>query len=633
MKTRTKIATVVLVMLLSATAFGLYRTAKPFVGIRAILAPLGTMRAQTMVDQTPLTTAQNLAQLSNSRAEQKFAQEALRLGDHEVDLTFAAALREVTEHPPALSPEAKKIQDRLARYEKALDTDNVQVAQLTEAAGKASGAKKDQLTNQWNLAKSQQELDQDEVDDAKQDLIRAGGDPQARILALEQEHEASSHNTAAITAAPAPATGSGLVSLYRQWLALHDKDLQLTVAKQAAESAVGSITLLHNALESKVDAENTNPPSSAGASQAASNGATAAPTNQNVGDASENGATAAPTNQNVGDASDLVTTTKKRAGDRRALSTYGKRIDDEKQLAQVYDNWQLLVGAKQRAVIHRVLIDVAVILGILIFGLFFDDWFERLLGKTSLDRRQVETLRTVARVTLQVIAVLIVLLVIFGLPSQLGTFLGLAGAGLTVALKDFIVGFLGWFVLMGKNGIRLGDWVEINGVTGEVVELGMFHTVLLETGNWTDSGHPTGRRVTFTNSFAIEGHYFNFSTSGQWLWDELQVVLPAGRDPYPLVDAIQKIVLEATAETAKQAEKEWQGVTRSRDSEHTLTAAPAINVKPVVGGVEIAVRYITRANERYQMRAKLNQAAVNLLGQGFVAPPAAAAEPAAKPAG
>jgi len=186
---------------------------------------------------------------------------------------------------------------------------------------------------------------------------------------------------------------------------------------------------------------------------------------------------------------------------------------------------------------------------------------------------------------------------------------------------------------MGKNGIRLGDWVEINGVTGEVVELGMFHTVLLETGNWTDSGHPTGRRVTFTNSFAIEGHYFNFSTSGQWLWDELQVVLPAGRDPYPIVDAIQKKVLEATAETAKQAEKEWQGVARSKETAHTLTAAPAINVKPVVGGVEIAVRYITRANERYQLRAKLNQAAVDLLGQEFAALPAAApAEPAAKPA-
>jgi small-conductance mechanosensitive channel len=260
------------------------------------------------------------------------------------------------------------------------------------------------------------------------------------------------------------------------------------------------------------------------------------------------------------------------------------------------------------------MIGLAIILGILLVGLFFDGWLEHLLGKTSLDRRQVETLRAVTRVTLQIVAVLFILLVIFGPPNQLGTFLGLAGAGLTVALKDFIVGFLGWFVLMGKNGIRLGDWVEINGVTGEVVELGMFHTVLLETGNWTDSSHPTGRRVTFTNSFAIEGHYFNFSTSGQWLWDELQIFVPAGQDPYPIVDAIQKKVQEATSEGAQQAEKEWKGTAKSRGMT-SQTAAPAINVKPVIGGIEIAVRYITRANERYQLRAKLYESAVGLLGQ------------------
>jgi len=210
------------------------------------------------------------------------------------------------------------------------------------------------------------------------------------------------------------------------------------------------------------------------------------------------------------------------------------------------------------------------------------------------------------------------LLVIFGPPSQLGTFLGLAGAGLTVALKDFIVSFVGWFVLMGRNGIRLGDWVEINGVTGEVVELGMFHTVLLETGNWTDSGHPTGRRVTFTNSFAIEGHYFNFSTSGQWLWDELQIVLPAGKDPFPVVDAIHAKVMEVTAESAGLAEKEWKRAARSRDMS-VLSAAPAINVRPVIGGIELGVRYITRASERYQLRSKLYEVAVSLLASKDVA--------------
>src|SRR5262249_41153581 len=239
-------------------------------------------------------------------------------------------------------------------------------------------------------------------------------------------------------------------------------------------------------------------------------------------------------------------------------------------------------------------------------GVFFAPLLDNVLSRLKMDRRQLQSLHTVAHVTVRVVAVLLILLVIFGPPGQLGTFLGLAGAGLTVALKDFIVSFIGWFVLMGKNGIRLGDWVEINGVTGEVAELGTFHTVLLETGNWTGSGHPTGRRVTFTNSFAIEGHYFNFSTSGQWLWDELHVVLPSGQDPYPIIDAIQKRVVQATAESAKQAEQEWRGAARSRDLS-TLSAAPAINGKPAIGGVGIAVRYVTRPTQRYQMRPTASQ--------------------------
>jgi small-conductance mechanosensitive channel len=315
----------------------------------------------------------------------------------------------------------------------------------------------------------------------------------------------------------------------------------------------------------------------------------------------------------------MVKAAKQRSAGQKALASFDKQIDDQKRLAENYGNWIGVVAAKQRAVVHNALNGISLILGILLIGIFFDGWVERLLGKTSFDRRQVETMRTLTRVSVQILAVLFILLVIFGPPGQLGTILGLAGAGLTVALKDFIVGFLGWFVLMGKNGVRLGDWVEINGVTGEVVELGMFHTVLLETGNWTDSGHPTGRRVTFTNSYAIEGHYFNFSTTGQWMWDELQVVLPTGQDPYPVIDAIQKKVAEATTETAKQAEQEWQKAASSRQMT-ALSAAPAINVKPVVGGVEIAVRYITKANERYQLRAKLYQAAVDLLGQKGVSP-------------
>jgi len=141
----------------------------------------------------------------------------------------------------------------------------------------------------------------------------------------------------------------------------------------------------------------------------------------------------------------------------------------------------------------------------------------------------------------------------------------------------------------------------------------MFYTVLLETGGWSESGHPTGRRVTFMNGFAIEGHYFNFSTSGRWLWDEIRIAVPAGHDPYPIVEAIRGQVEESTAESARQAEVQWR---EARRSPHlgTLAVAPSIHLKPVSGAVEIVARYITQVNERDTVRAKLYHTALERLG-------------------
>src|SRR5277367_4221049 len=586
MKNGPKIAAILLVVLLLATAYGVYRMRQPYVTGHVIA--LATAQAETLVDQSPLKRAQQLAQLSLTPAEKPLADEALRLADFEVDLAFAAALHDAKAHPPVLKGEAKEIAARLETAQKVLEDEQAQVAQLTDAVAKAKGAKQEQLQDNLAIAQEDLNLAQDEVDDAKQDLIRAGGDPEDRIQQMEQEHKAAEKSgiTTATNVAE-PQHASGLVHRYQGLSLLQQKQKLLTWAREAAQNAAGDLTKQHDALDARIDAAKAALP------QLAHHAKKATEPRQDV-----------RTARSHDESADLLQKTRQISADQKALASFDRRADTRKQLAGIYAQWLDVVEGQRRNEIYLTLRGVLVILAIALVLLFFDRWMENLLGKTSLDRRQVETMRTVTRVSIQVLAVLLILLVIFGPPSQLGTFLGLAGAGLTVALKDFIVGFLGWFVLMGKNGIRLGDWVEINGVTGEVVELGMFHTVLLETGNWTDSGHPTGRRVTFTNSFAIEGHYFNFSTSGQWLWDELQVVLPAGRDPYPIVAAIQKQVLEATSEGAQQAEQEWNTAADSRQ-QSTMTAAPAINVKPVIGGIEIAARYITRANERYQLRAKL----------------------------
>jgi small-conductance mechanosensitive channel len=612
MRPRQKIGAITLVLLLGAAVYGLNRTARAPSAPRNARGVPGAAQAPA-VDQTPILTALKLAQSPTMAAELPYAQEALRVADHDMDLAYAETERNIEEHPPQLTADAKKIQARLKEAEDVLDADNAEVARLTAADTKASGARKDALDGQLVLATAHQEEHKDEVDDAKEDLASAGGDPDARIQALIQEHKTSSQSVDSLKIPISTAVEArGLIHHFGEWSVLHQKQGLLWQAKQQAESAAASFSVTHNALDAQLAAEKKSSPPSAetvSATQAAPGGGT-------------------PTNLSREDSAALVQAAKRRASSQKTLGALDKRIENQKQLAENYGKWIDEVAAVQSAVLHAALIGITTILMILLIGLFIDAWIEQLLGKLSLDRRLLETLRAVTRVTLQVFTVLFILLVIFGPPGQLGTFLGLAGAGLTVALKDFIVGFLGWFVLMGKNGIRLGDWVEINGVSGEVVELGMFHTVLLETGNWTDSGHPTGRRVTFTNSFAIEGHYFNYSTSGQWLWDELQVVLQPGEDPYPLIDMLQRKVLEATAETAKLAEEEWKSAAGSRHMTG-LSAAPAINVKPVVGGIEISVRYITRANERYQLRAKLYQAAVEMLGhKDTQSPPPAPPAPA-----
>jgi small-conductance mechanosensitive channel len=213
---------------------------------------------------------------------------------------------------------------------------------------------------------------------------------------------------------------------------------------------------------------------------------------------------------------------------------------------------------------------------------------------------------------IQVVGFLLILLVIFGWPQQISTIFGLVTAGLTIAMQDFILAFFGWFVLMGKNGIRIGDWVEIDGVGGEVTEIGLMSTTLLETGDLAERGHPTGRRITFLNSFAIRGKYFNFSTTGQWMWDEITLSLPASGDTQEMVERIHKAVEEETAANARVAEHEWKRGARD-DGLSRFSAEPTVNLRPSLTGIDIRVRYVTRASERFGVRNRLYQRVIDLL--------------------
>jgi small-conductance mechanosensitive channel len=604
MRALQKTAATVLLASLAAAVYGIWATYQPpppELGKQEPVAGASTVDSQIAVDERTLRRAQRLSALASTPEELQYAQSATQLADHELDAAFAAALRQIEARPPVLSPEAQKISDRLQKSQKQMESDQAQVSQLTAGIAQASDAQKGALQDRLDLTQSQLELDKDEVAAANQDLLQAGGNVHQRIQKMMQDHTNAANSRAATTpAADSLSSLHGLAERVREWLTLRKKQRFLQFAASQAASTAAELSEQRQKLATQLEASKSNsltPNATAGATPTSPAPATHTTTT----------AAASP------DAPSLLTTTRQLAADQRLLTSLDERISDRRQLAEVYGKWNEVVASQATTVLHAGLSSVAIVIIILLALVFIDQWLERLVGRAKLDRRQVETLRSVARVTLQILSILVILLVLIGMPTQLGTMLGIVGAGLTVALKDFIVAFIGWLVLMGKNGMRLGDWVEINAVSGEVIELGMFHTVLLETGNWTDAGHPTGRRVTFTNSFAISGHYFNFSTSGQWLWDEVLVVVPLDRDANPIAETLYKEIIEATADSSKQAEQEWKNNSPSRRGAQ-ITATPGLSIRPAAGGVEVAVRYVTRASERFTLRAKLYKSAVDILG-------------------
>ena len=567
----------------------------------------------TPVDLHPWETAQSLAALAVTIEEGEYAREAERLADHEVDQAFASALRQAIAEHRSLTGEALNLSRKLIRLQQTVEEDRAHLQSLTQAATPPASSTRRRAAplaraDDLDIAKAQLGLDSDELADAQQELAHAVGDERSSIqrelafhesAMLKYDAEVGREGQVAVVSAQRYGTVASRLSA---WI---DQRTRYQLIQQATEQALAdalALTAMHNQLELKANTV-----------KSASAGSSSAPDADTALD---------PVSLKAARLADL----KNRSAQSQLLGIYDDRIQTQLELAAVYTKWSAQVLWQHRIVLHLLLGSFALIAAILICVLLFHSLARHLVDyNPTLDRRRLQTLRVIFKMGVQLLGALLILFVVFGAPRQMPAILGLTTAGLTVVLQDFIIAFFGWFVLMGKSGIRVGDWVEINGVGGEVVEIGLFRTAMLETGNWTDKGRPTGRRVTFINSFAIKGQYFNFSTAGQWMWDEITVTIPATDDTYAIVELISQAVLKETAEDARLAEAEWKSVSRQNGLSQDA-GVPAIDVRPGAAGIDVTVRYVTRASERFEVRNRLYQCVIGLLHKSFVTAPGLAAD-------
>jgi small-conductance mechanosensitive channel len=593
---RTRIVTVLIILIVLVAALaGAFLT-------RGVMSYLPFLQAKKgnwtgayvplgIVDQRPWQTATTLAALAQSAEETELAREAERLAGHEVDQAFSQSLRQASLDRPKLSRKALELQQRITELEKMIKSDEAHITSLS-----ASGTTTAVASNAGELevAKAQLGLDQNELNDLREELARETGDQRVKLqqelrtrqAAMKQYNDSVSKGAGQNAVASAEQYKT-LAQQLATWRSLKNREELVAQAEQLAKADIAALTDDQARLraEPASDSEKTARESS----------------------------------------SDRIDRLQQMAVRQNIQTILNDRLETQQQLAALYGRWGEQVAIQRKIVVHLILGSVALIAAICLLTIAAGWALQFALGKMVRDPRQKQTLSTVLRLGTQVVGLLLVLLAIFGVPRQMTTIIGLVTAGLTVVFQDFILAFCGWFVLMGPNGIRVRDWVEIDGVVGEVVELGLFRTWLLETGNWTAHGHPTGRKVSFLNGYAIRGKYFNFSTVGQWMWDEIKVTIPAGADIHPLIKKIYEAFVKATEENAKMAEAEWKRVTHEEGSPQ-FSAMPSVNLSPAGTGIDVVIRYITRAGVRVDTRNRLYAMILELM-QGDTKGSGNAAEP------
>jgi len=203
--------------------------------------------------------------------------------------------------------------------------------------------------------------------------------------------------------------------------------------------------------------------------------------------------------------------------------------------------------------------------------------------------------------------VLVILLAIITFTGNVQYFtltIGLVSAGLAFALQEVILSIAGWISIYSSDIYNPGDRIEINGVRGDVIDIGITKTTLMEIGEWVNSDNYSGRIVKVSNAFVFRGPVFNYSTDFPFLWDEINLPIQYGSD----VDLANKVILESAktylTEYADFASKNWDHMVKKYLIENASTK-PTLTLKLTDNWMEFNLRYVVDYKMRRITKHKL----------------------------
>ena len=280
----------------------------------------------------------------------------------------------------------------------------------------------------------------------------------------------------------------------------------------------------------------------------------------------------------------------------RRLSSVSAPLSKQSMLLDLYvtnvTDWRAAVKAQSSVDVRSLLLRL-IVFGIVI-GIAFalaEIWRKAIFRYVHDVRRRYQFLLLRRIVLWCVIGITIA----FALASEIGslaTFAGLITAGVAVALQNVILAVAGYFFLIGKYGVRVGDRVQISGVTGQVIDIGLIRLHLMELSGPDSGWQPTGRVVVFSNAVVFQpaASFFKQIPGANFLWHEVSLTLAPDTNYHVAEERIMQAVEKVYSSYRERIEQQH------RDMEHSLNFAvaapqPQSRLRLTQIGLEIIVRY------------------------------------------
>jgi small-conductance mechanosensitive channel len=227
--------------------------------------------------------------------------------------------------------------------------------------------------------------------------------------------------------------------------------------------------------------------------------------------------------------------------------------------------------------------------------------FKVLIEELLVGRLKEYKTRYTVRKTTSILFLLLSTIVLIGLwienTQAILVAYGLIAAGIAIALQDFFKGFTGGMVILINNLYRVGDRIEVNGTYGDVMDIGILYTTLMETRGWVKGDQASGRIISLPNALVISNPVFNYTKDHSFLWEEIHIPVTFDSNWESILEPILAIVRDYTKNITLEASKEVKKIGEKyylpkRDVE------PAVFVNFDTSWININIRYTTEARKR-----------------------------------